>query len=751
MATNRPTMTVEVDFVNDPTSVTETWTNVTAYVRAAGDGVALLSTQRGRDYELARVSTGTFALIFDNTDGRFDTNNPASPYATGTGNPGSAPGLVLPGRRIRIRATWLAVTYDVFRGYVDQWPQAWTAAGFYGQANTSGTDGFAALALVDLPALVVFETLKDAPVAFYRCNDSGTSVSAGNSSTTSQPLSAIVAGSTATVSDSFAFGSDGGSGNLVGDPSSSLRLYPKSWNGTANISGYALRTADLGVGPLLALGGFSFECWFSTTNNTQNQEANLFIQSDNAASSPDQIQLSLSQPVPGTQNLLLIMQNAAASASAVVSSTVNVGDGNWHHVLCSLAADNKTPRMILDGVDQTASVIPAGVALTWSAPYLNEWGGDPRRTFKAGTGYFDGNIKNLGLYQSVVSLARAQAHFSSGAGFPGDSTGTRQGRILDAAGWPTALRTLPAGDAMQGAQSTEGVKALEAMQVVADTEAGVLFQTPDGKITQVARSARYNKTSASSLGENVSELHYLGDITVVLDSREVYNDVTVSRAGGITVRTQDSASQLRYFPRTLEMSSSANGNADAIYLAEYLLARYKDPVLRVPTLTLDPFTQPALWPIVLGYDIGTQVTVTRRPGGAASISAPFFIERVSHEVSGQGWKTTWMLSPASVSQVLQEGSSTYGHVGGGTTLNTTMTSGTPIAVLVASAVPENSYSTGDVPYDITIGTERMTVTAMGALAAGTQTATVTRGVAGTVAAAHTAAAAVSVRGYVVAF
>jgi hypothetical protein len=426
----------------------------------------------------------------------------------------------------------------------------------------------------------------------------------------------------------------------------------------------------------------------------------------------------------------------------------------------SLAADNRTPRMILDGVDQTAGIagtfVIAGAAITWLPSHLNEWGGaprpaDPTGSFGSSAGYFDGAMKNMTLYNTVLSLARTQVHYNAGRGFPGDTTAVRQGRILDAAAWPAALRNLSTGDSVHGPQVTDGVKALESLQMVSDTEGGVLFAAGDGKITQTARSTRYNLTPAAAFGEQAGELHYQGDITVALDSREIYNDITVSRAGGITVRDQDTASQLRFFPRTLVLSSTAYSDRDAVYLAQYLLARYKNPIQRIPTLTLDPFTQPLLWPKVLGYDIGTMVTVSRRPGAAArTISGDFFIERISHAVTGQGWTTTWMLSPASVAKVFQLDSATYGHLAGvPSALNATITAAATSLVLVATAA--DNYSTTDVPYFLDIGTERMTVTAMGALSGGTQTATVTRGVAGTVAAAHTAGASANVVGFPLAY
>lgn len=88
-----------------------TWTDVTHYVLG-------LSFNRGAsrvEKPIIRYDAGTATIVFDNADRRFDPANLAGPYV--------AAGLtqVTPMRAMRIRATWAGITYDLFRGFADEW------------------------------------------------------------------------------------------------------------------------------------------------------------------------------------------------------------------------------------------------------------------------------------------------------------------------------------------------------------------------------------------------------------------------------------------------------------------------------------------------------------------------------------------------------------------------------------------------------------------------------------------------------
>jgi len=105
-ATTFPRPLIEVAFATDPTSEIPIWTNITEWVEQ-------FNVRRGRQRELDRFEPGTASLTLDNDDRRFDPSNGSGPYYPN----------VLPVRRVRIRAIYNNVIYDIFNGYAGGWPQ----------------------------------------------------------------------------------------------------------------------------------------------------------------------------------------------------------------------------------------------------------------------------------------------------------------------------------------------------------------------------------------------------------------------------------------------------------------------------------------------------------------------------------------------------------------------------------------------------------------------------------------------------
>jgi hypothetical protein len=129
------TITVECAFATAPFAVTPTWTDISAYVR----NIDL--TQGGRATGLDQFAPGSLRLELDNSDRRFDPL-----YSSGAYYPN-----VLPRKKIRVRAVYSAVTYDLWCGYVDGWPTTGEPSNRLGICTVSATDGFKMLSRNRLP------------------------------------------------------------------------------------------------------------------------------------------------------------------------------------------------------------------------------------------------------------------------------------------------------------------------------------------------------------------------------------------------------------------------------------------------------------------------------------------------------------------------------------------------------------------------------------------------------------------------
>jgi hypothetical protein len=85
-------------------------------------------------------------------------------------------------------------------------------------------------------------------------------------------------------------------------------------------------------------------------------------------------------------------------------------------------------------------------------------------------------------------------------------------------------------------------------------------------------------------------------------------------------------------------------------LAFAQLLAYKEPKLRVDSLTLNPRKADVdLYTGILENDLGTRMTVIRRPQGVGDpINQVVLLEGVSHAISSDTWTTTYSLAPSSV-------------------------------------------------------------------------------------------------------
>lgn len=236
--------------------------------------------------------------------------------------------------------------------------------------------------------------------------------------------------------------------------------------------------------------------------------------------------------------------------------------------------------------------------------------------------------------------------------FPSVLSGRRMKDIILESRWPAALTAIDDGTVMLVELSPKigGDNLMEAAFKTMEAECGNLFVAADGKVTfhdAVARTkAPYNESQATFSDDGTHSKYYLPEMSD--DDEFIYNECDISgdEIGDQTMLDEDL--QLEQGPRSIDKKDSPLADAeDAFDQATISVEKYKLPIPRCVALIVRPDADSEdLWPKVLGYDLGTRITLelnsTRNP---ACINVPYHIEGVTcdWEASSDLWETKWQL------------------------------------------------------------------------------------------------------------
>jgi hypothetical protein len=174
-------------------------------------------------------------------------------------------------------------------------------------------------------------------------------------------------------------------------------------------------------------------------------------------------------------------------------------------------------------------------------------------------------------------------------------SGARINTVLDRpeVDWPAELRDIDTGNSvMLDVDVSEGTGTLEYLQLVANSEFGNLFLAKDGKITYRERNAVPNVPDLVFSDEIIDE-EYTGiqfaDVNIVYGSENLYNRISLENADIFPEEAfaEDAESQILYGPRTFSQSGLLIQDPEQLqFLADYNLARYKEPQYRFETVTV---------------------------------------------------------------------------------------------------------------------------------------------------------------------
>lgn len=566
-----------------------TWTDITNYVEL-NEGIDI---QYGRRDEFSTAEANTLRLTLDNSDGRFTPERSSSPYY---------PNVKL-FRPIRVTATLPDASTSVrFLGYVTQWPTEWEngSTGF-AKASLSAVSRLSRLgATTQLRSMFEQEVLVDAPLAYFTLGDPAGSASASDSSGAGvDPMASAGRGAGVVFGSATGPGTDG--------------LTAATFSGGKFLaSGY--------VGPSVV----TSEVWFLRAGIPSSAESLLYVQSDAFTAAT----FSLS-PTTGT-----------VSCQGAMSSSANLCDGKWHHLV--LLDDPASARILyVDGVvDSTTTA--SGASKSLLSPSIG--GNNAGNPF--GETPLTGSVAHVAVYSQYLSAARIAAHYAAGATVL-EATGDRLKRLAAYGGVPSG-EVDATGTVVVGAQETSGKTVLDTLRDVESSEGGsaVLYDERDGTLTLDARSSRYGATSSFTL--DASAQHVGSDFSPTYDQAGLINDAT-GTGPTTTARRINQTSVNDHGAATASLSTIATNADEPMMLAGWAVNSYSQPRTRVGTLTVDVLPFASGMPSVMNIaaaTVGTLISVANLPSQAPASSASYFVEGYSEHFDVEKWEITFNVSPA---------------------------------------------------------------------------------------------------------
>lgn len=575
------------------------WTDTGGQFRAVDIG-------RGRNLETDDFQAGLCTLVLPNADRTYDPDYTAGTYY----------GKLLPNRRVRVLSNYNGTNYPLFCGFTpDDWEQTSDPSDNDGTVTLQCVDGFTILQGTPINASAYASAVTDdASFCYFRLGETSGTVAA----------------------DSSGNGLDGEYINLPAalPSTSALIAYDDNPAMQFNGAGYVLQRGISGG----QSAGY-VDLWFSTTSTD-----NMIL----AARSTSAYGAS-----GGIVQTVAICNGFLGPAGVSSRTPAAYNDGKSHHLVSDMSGAAYSFQV--DGVELISDLVFA------TSPLPLQGGVDTDfcsiGASVDGTYPFTGTIDEVAFYQNVPTN-----HYATGtAPYDGDSTGTRIGRILDLAGWPTADRNIATGSKTLGPMNLSG-SALDLIKTVERSEQGRFFIDASGIATFQdcyvsiggATSNATSTTSQATFADDSTHMPYFAD-GFKLKKSVVRNTVTGQRDGGASITLQDATSLADFLVKPWSVGNLANqSDEDVRALLQYQLARYAQPHTISENVTIKPQTSPfgswtaaQMWAATLGMEISERNTITRTPQNVGSANSfDVLVEGVAHHIVPMLWAVNPSFSTA---------------------------------------------------------------------------------------------------------
>jgi hypothetical protein len=200
-------------------------------------------------------------------------------------------------------------------------------------------------------------------------------------------------------------------------------------------------------------------------------------------------------------------------------------------------------------------------------------------------------------------------------------------------------RDIGTGSSTLGAYAVlENTNALNYLQLVTKSEQGYIYIARNGTLTYKGRSEVLNPVSNAEFKADGTGINYQTLINEYGDEL-LYNDIVTESPAGGPFNATDSVSQALYQSQQYTATDLLNSTAsETEALGEYLLGKYKNPVLRFTGVTtqLAALTEPQQ-NAILALDLTDIATVQKNfvTGSPSSVTQTLIVSGIQHSITPQ--------------------------------------------------------------------------------------------------------------------
>ncbi len=533
---------------------------------------------------------------------------------------------------------------SVFSGFVEKWPVK--VSGLTSEMSVSAVDAFNVLGTTELQRPMRQHLMSTAPWAYFPLTEGAGATSVQNLSDDTMPGALRVS-------------KYGGATAAFGAPSVVAKDDGTSWSLTniASNKGTVIDATNNGANVPSIGTEFSVSFWCLPTRPSSGTTATLF-----RSTSEDGFRCT---------ELSLDSDGFITVTVSFPFNTVFDG-GNAHSSISEYALSTSTPSLvtlsIAEGVGtlwindtwatSTADVYGPAVVKALRQPKYMALGGNLAWTYSQD--FASGRYGHLAIWDRALTDEHKEAYYI-GAGNYGSAKGTfyedetaRLSRLVRYSGFMGETTFDSAVSSLLGFAWDEGDTALEVVQTTAEDASGYAYMDGDGRLTYHNRRRRMSGPLRFTLGES-SGFPYETDLEFMVDEDRVVNEVSFTRPEGADGLVRDLGSIATYGRKKKSVELHVRTDQEVTDAAYAAVNSYKDPVVRFDEVTLNASACPALFPVVLGVEIGDRIRLADLASQSPVSTMDFYVEAVSTSVKADGvtpeWVTVLSLSPASVADV----------------------------------------------------------------------------------------------------